>query len=1125
MRAKFTIVLVIVIVIMALANFGTGYYFSQHSLKETMAQELSDTLEIADKLVTTRMGALISDAMHVAEAMARILPEGAPPPEAPESLSAMELPGQLGSAPPQSMASAPVAADGLSVPPLSNDDILDAMKEQLLRYPDFDTLTVFNGWEAEYIFGLAPANDFLLSEAGEKYLRIAYSGNEVISTTHRDGTSGRFSMYVCVPLGHGRALAASIDGMLFSRLLAPHVFWQTGNIVMLDEDGKILANCRDYLVESEKNFLGAGEYDPNMRTIDDSTRIMLMNDEGVVQYYYDGVERMNVYKTVGGASGWWKVGAVAPLNEFPTYHLLYALTISTVLFFAFGIALAAVYSRHVTDHFSRVEDKNRGLSKLHAAAMEASAAKTNFMANMSHEMRTQLNSIICLSELMLGDENVKGEAYEAFEKIYHAGDALHGTVNDILDISKIEAGKVGLVNVEYELPNVINDVVTQNMLRIGDRQIIFTLHIDGALPAKLLGDEARVKKVFNNLLSNAIKYTIDGSVDLYVFCERDVADPNVAWLKAAFKDTGIGIRAEALPTLFTSYNQIHTKSIHDVEGIGLGLAIAKAEAEILGGVIEVESEFGKGSVFTTRLRQLYVDDATIGQEVARNLRSHSYASCKLNKSKRQSRIRMPYARVLVVDDVRANLDVARGMMKKYGMQIDCVTNGSQAVAAVREENVRYNAIFMDHMMPGMDGIEAVRIIREEIGTVYAKNVPIIALTANAMADSERMFLSNGFQAFIPKPIESARLDAVIRQWVRDRRQEAALEKMGASEALRMGKTSGDSMGGIGGAGGMGGIIGMVGINGAGGADVAAGINGTGGAGFAGSISRAGGMANTNRAGGMDNTNRAGGMDNINRAGGMANTNRAGGMDNINRAGGMDNINRAGRVGGLDCDEMRSQCAWDEEPAAGQAPGAPEPPWRASARAIEGLDYDRGVARFCGDEEAYIEVLNSYAANTMPLVEMARANAEGPLESYIITVHGIKGSSRGVCAEAVGSTAEALERAAKEGNYAFIAANNRSFTDLAEKLITDIKAVLECIGGNREAEKPYADVPDAVVLERLRGACLSYAADEVDSAIEELGKNRYHTDADFVAWLKERASCTDYVEMAERLDEWLHRRPA
>jgi CheY-like chemotaxis protein len=388
---------------------------------------------------------------------------------------------------------------------------------------------------------------------------------------------------------------------------------------------------------------------------------------------------------------------------------------------------------------------------------------------MSHEMRTPLNAIIGLSELTLSSDELQAEPSENVKKVYGAGMTLLGIVNDILDLSKIESGKFELIHVEYDIPSLINDTVALNIMRIGDKPIQFHLHVDGTLPGRLFGDALRIKQIFNNLLSNAFKYTKEGDVDWTVSSKRD---GEILWLTSSVKDSGIGIREEDVNRLFSDYNQVDTKSNREIEGTGLGLSITKKMVEMMGGSIAVESEYGKGSTFTVRLRQQTVNDVTIGDDVARNLMTLHYTASKCVKNNKLVRIQMPYAKVLVVDDVATNLDVAKGLMKPYGMQIDCASSGQQTVDLIRSEKTHYDAIFMDHMMPGMDGIEATRIIREEIGTDYARNIPVIALTANAIVGNEEMFLANGFQAFLSKPIDIIAMDVVIRQWVRNKELES-----------------------------------------------------------------------------------------------------------------------------------------------------------------------------------------------------------------------------------------------------------------------------------------------------------------------------------------------------------------
>ena len=424
--------------------------------------------------------------------------------------------------------------------------------------------------------------------------------------------------------------------------------------------------------------------------------------------------------------------------------------------------VVAGYARDLREQKKMMDEIEQNKTQLESA----NNAKSDFLARMSHEMRTPLNAVIGLSGLTLDMDGLEKEAKTNLEKVYNAGSTLLNIVNDILDISKIEAGKFELIPNEYDIPSLVNDTITQNILRIGEKPIEFRLDISESMPSRLYGDDLRIKQIINNLLSNAFKYTEKGIVEIGIRSERENKSDTV-WVTVWVKDTGRGIHPGDIDKLFANYSQVDIRANHKIEGTGLGLAITQKMLEAMDGTITVDSKYGEGSTFTVKFKQKFITDSTIGAATVNNLKGFRYTDRMRGKDSQIVYSNIPHARVLVVDDIVTNLDVAKGLMKPYHMQIDCVTGGQEAIDAIRYEKVKYDAIFMDHMMPGIDGIEAMQRIRE-IGTDYAKNVPIIALTANAITGNEEMYLFKGFQAFLSKPISIKQLDTIIKRWIRDK---------------------------------------------------------------------------------------------------------------------------------------------------------------------------------------------------------------------------------------------------------------------------------------------------------------------------------------------------------------------
>jgi signal transduction histidine kinase/DNA-binding NarL/FixJ family response regulator len=454
------------------------------------------------------------------------------------------------------------------------------------------------------------------------------------------------------------------------------------------------------------------------------------------------------------------------IGAFLGRGILSICAVMTVLSF-----FAAIFA---AETIAKVRAKDR---ELLIEAERASEAKSAFLASMSHEMRTNLNAIIGLTELELENHvGLRKSTEMSLEKVHSAGVSMLGVTNDILDISKIESGRLEFVPVEYNLASLISDTVALNVVRIGSKPVKFVLDINEDLPAKLYGDELRIKQMFNNLLSNAVKYTHSGVITLSVRCEKDETNGQSEWLVCKVTDTGIGIKKEDLEKLFVVYSQIDRGNNRKIEGTGLGLAITKELADKMGGSVDVESQYGMGSTFMFKVRQGFVSKDTIGRITAEKLKANEYISGRRAINISINRAYIPYARVLAVDDMDGNLEVIRGMMRPYGITVDCVNSGQGAIDLVKNGKIKYNAIFMDYIMPQMDGLETTRIIRNEIGTEYARTVPIIALTADAAAGSAEMFLQNGFQGLLSKPINMKEMNSIINTFVRDWEYEAEEER-------------------------------------------------------------------------------------------------------------------------------------------------------------------------------------------------------------------------------------------------------------------------------------------------------------------------------------------------------------
>lgn len=378
----------------------------------------------------------------------------------------------------------------------------------------------------------------------------------------------------------------------------------------------------------------------------------------------------------------------------------------------------------------------------------ANSAKSNFLARMSHEIRTPINAIMGMNEMILR-ESSEDEIRQYSVYVKSSTQTLYSLINDILDMTRIESGKMEIIPVEYEFCSMIFDLTNTISEKAKRKKLDFVTYIDPTIPSVLFGDDVRIYQVLSNLLTNAVKYTNEGKVTLRATAKRDGDN---AVIHFAVEDTGIGIKEEDISKLFTAFERIEEKRNRHIEGTGLGMNIVMQLLELMNSSIKVESVYGKGSTFSFDLVQPIISDAEIGDFEAR---MRDFA----NKYKYKAVFEAPDANLLVVDDNDVNRKVFVSLLKQTKVRIDEAEDGPTCLNMVKDKH--YDIIFLDHMMPGMDGIETLEHLRE-MDCVTLKDTLFVALTANAMSGAKEEYLSLGFDAFLSKPIIPDKLEKMIR---------------------------------------------------------------------------------------------------------------------------------------------------------------------------------------------------------------------------------------------------------------------------------------------------------------------------------------------------------------------------
>jgi signal transduction histidine kinase/CheY-like chemotaxis protein len=625
------------------------------------------------------------------------------------------------------------------------------------RMLDFSaTYGYFFTWDGKYLSGrdITLPENFSPKDQPWYQKSINAKGKIIISEQYKDLVTGNniltFSRYLTDD--NGDPLAIICLDMELNRILKHATSINLTN----SSYGILINNYLEIIAHPEQYFIGEKLYniDSGIASLtDELERGMNITERRLKNYMY---ENSVVYFLKIKYD--WFLGIVIPVNE-------YYKSVNNMAAFLFILGSILACGLCIMLYYIAQAKKKSDMR---------TQQKSNFLATMSHEIRTPLNAILGMTEIQIQNTSHPPSTSEAFIKINNSGNLLLNIINDILDLSKIESGKLELTPIRYEVTRLINDIIQLNYIRYISKPIDFKIEVDENIPSILVGDDLRIKQILNNLLSNAFKYTEKGEIVLSVNaeCTRLGGGAVAVTLIFQISDTGQGMSSDQINKLFDEYTRFNLEANRTTEGAGLGMTITQNLINLMYGKILVKSVINEGTTITVRLPQKTDGlgiTGFIGKDAVENLKQFKHSNFAQAKKTQIIREYMPYGSILIVDDVETNLYVAKGLMIPYGLKIDLATSGFEAIDKVKE-GMTYDVIFMDHMMPKMDGIETANQLRK-----MGYSEPIVALTANALAGHAEMFLNNGFNDFISKPIDLRRLNITLNKLIRDKQPPEVIE--------------------------------------------------------------------------------------------------------------------------------------------------------------------------------------------------------------------------------------------------------------------------------------------------------------------------------------------------------------
>ena len=677
------VIIAIAVVVIAFGN-AVGAVFLTRSIRSTMGDDLLVAVDIADQFLTNELELFKLKAAEAAADIKLLYKSG------------------------------------------EREGVLEQVLE---KYPAYSGFSVFNEtvlYDSCGKFSVSPDLFY------EPFMRAARAGGQAVSNTMHN-PDGSLVVYVSAPIEGTLVLAAAIPGQFFSNLLSQFRFWQTGHLFINDREGYVVANIRPVWVQERYNFLKMAEADSVYNDLAAMTRRGIAGERGIARYSIDGVPRMCAFRPVSGSDGGWFVAIVAPLAESALKNIPSGILLICVITMALSVVAAFIGAFVLKRPYAEAD-------RLRKDAEAMSISKSAFLANMSHEIRTPMNSIVGFSELALdGETTPKSRDY--LIKIQTNAEWLLQIINDILDISKVESGKMELENIPFDMHELFISCRTLIMPKAVEKGITLYFYVEPSIGKRPLGDPTRLRQVLVNLLSNAVKFTNTGMVKLHAALQG--MGENTILMHFEIKDSGIGMTAEQIRKIFDPFTQAEKGTARKYGGTGLGLAITKNIIEMMGGTLAVESTPGVGSKFSFDLTFDTIDVSD--DEIDENKIVINELEKPIFKGE-----------ILLCEDNAMNQQVICEHLARVGLKTKVAENGKIGYEMVQRRKEsgekQFDLVFMDMHMPVMDGLEASSKIME-----LKTGVPVVAMTANIMANDREIYKMNGMNDCVGKPFTSQEL--------------------------------------------------------------------------------------------------------------------------------------------------------------------------------------------------------------------------------------------------------------------------------------------------------------------------------------------------------------------------------